>query len=117
MTDVHARRSDPISSHLTVKSLAEDRKQRNVLIHAAASFPDTFNDTELTERMNFLGKPCRPYQRNVVSRLRGILERDDTIIRVGIRTFDGLPLVTFILNPELRQAISRLPFEQTRMEL
>lgn len=98
----HARRSDPISSHLTVQSLGKDSSLKAQLITAALHLEDVLDrrtmtqiwtDTQLTETLEMM--TGRRHQRNVVARTRGLLERDGWFERVGMFDFDGRPQVHF----------------------
>jgi hypothetical protein len=101
MSDAHARRSDPLSSHDTVKSIAKDGTMRGDLLDAARTFPGRFNDTELWERVEM--RTGRRWQRNVVARTRDLMEHDGIFVRVGMASFrGGRELVDFELAEHLR---------------
>lgn len=98
MTDAHARRSDPLSSHLTVQSIGKDMTLRGRVLAAALSLEmykngDAWNDTELTERVEAM--TGQRQQRNVLARTRGLIEQDGLIERVGEWDFNGRRTVWF----------------------
>lgn len=94
-SDAHARRSDPLSSHLTVQSLGRDRSLKAVVVAAALEL-GTFNDTELTDKIEEL--TGRRQQRNVIARTRGLLEADGWFDRIGMWSYLGRPTVHFQLT-------------------
>lgn len=98
----HARRSDPLSSDITVKSIARDGGLRALILRAGrdleASGHQCWNDTELTERIEEITNVRQ--QRNVVARARGLMEKEDLILRLGAYLFRGRPgVVHFVVNP------------------
>ena len=98
MTDAHARRSDPLSSHLTVQSIGKDTTLRGRVLAAALSLEmykngDAWNDTELTERVEAM--TGQRQQRNILARTRGLIEQDGLIERVGEWEFNGRRTVWF----------------------
>lgn len=98
----HARRSDPLSSHLTVQSLGKDTALKARVVTAAMRLSldhehDEINDTMLT--MEIERSTGRRQQRNVIARTRGLLEQDGWFERVGLWPFDGRPTVWFKLTP------------------
>jgi predicted ATPase len=111
VSEAHARLSDPISSELTVASLGKDTSYK-ALVVAAARYIETardvtghlrpWNDTQLWITIEAMTR--RRHQRNVISRTRGLLERDGWFENVGLYDFDGRPLVHFILTPQAKEA-------------
>lgn len=101
----HARRSDPLSSDVTVKSIARDGTLKALILDAAATFgldnrraPRCWNDTMIHARIEEL--TGRRFQRNVIARSRGLMERDDLIVRIGAWSYQGRPgVVHFSLPP------------------
>jgi hypothetical protein len=111
MSDAHARLSDPISSELTVASLGKDTSYKALVVWAARyaerleehnGRPPHWNDTQLWEIIE--RHTSRRHQRNVISRTRGLLERDGWFENVGLFEYEGRPLVHFILTPQARRA-------------
>lgn len=103
MTDApHARRSDPLSSHLTVQSLGRDTALKARVVIAAMRLDldaghDEINDTMLTAAIE--QATGRRQQRNVIARTRGLLEQDGWFERIGMWPYDGRPTVWFKLTP------------------
>ena len=69
-----ARVSDPLSSHATVASIDADVGLAQAIMRQAFG---TFDDTDLEQRLG------HRWQRNVIARARGRLERDGAFVRVG----------------------------------
>lgn len=110
--DAHARRSDPISSHLTVQSLGKDTSYKHLVVLGALRLEEilgtqpngdgAWTDTQLTITIEQMTR--RRHQRNVIARTRGLLEIDGWFWRVGLFDFDGRPTVHFITTPQARTA-------------
>lgn len=106
-TDVHARRSDPVSSHLTLASLGHDDSLKQRIVAAAMRLEDApvgrerapWCDNQLYREMRRAGYDG---QRSVMARSRGLLEQDGWFQRVGMYTdpFNGRPAVHFLLTRE-----------------
>lgn len=82
----HARKSDPVSSHLAVGAIGKDWSLRDLVVRAARELEaegiEVWSDSELwlwVERLS-----GRRQQRNVVARARGLVERDGLFERVGL---------------------------------
>lgn len=94
-TDVHARRSDPVSSHLTLASLGKDTALKSRVLAAAfaleADGHDPWNDTQLTERVEHMTR--KRQQRNIIARTRDLMTDDGWFEKVGMFDFDGRQLV------------------------
>lgn len=87
MTTIHARHSDPITSHRAVTAIAADQTLATNIMAAAHRLhqggQDTFDDTDLlVEIEDAIG---RRQQRNVIARSRGLMEADGMFVRVGER--------------------------------
>lgn len=100
----HARRSDPISSHLTLASLGKDDSLKARIIAAAFRLEDRSGgapwcDNEVYREMRQHGYDG---QRSVMARSRGLLEQDGWFVRAGMFTdpFNGRPAVHFKLAPQ-----------------
>ncbi len=102
----HARRSDPVSSDQTVKSIAQDQSLRGLVLRGAnASWVShqrqqrvrpSFTDTELTAWIEKV--TGKRQQRNVIARTRGLIEKEGHIIRTGTHTVDGRLMVHFVIT-------------------
>ena len=93
----HARMSDPVSSDVTVKSIAADGTLADKIVECARDFQRDgvhipFDDTDLVEALqDRWPRPItKPWQRNVVARARGLM-----MTKLVRRRFDG-----FDLDPE-----------------
>lgn len=99
--DAHARRSDPVSSHLTNQSLGKDTSTKALIWTMAAwwsrNHGTPMNDTLLTELLEH--HTGGRFQRNVVARSRDLMTDDGWFIKVDMRTYHGRTLVHFIPNP------------------
>lgn len=93
------RRTDPISSHVTVKSLGKDTSLKMMVLRALidASWDDELTSVTDDDIVYMLEqRHGRRFQRNVVARTRGLLE-PEWVCRVGIgRTSDGRPVLFFV---------------------
>lgn len=100
--EAHARRSDPITSHLAVQNIARDAPLREQILRAANLLEDAgyrgWDDTMITELVESITN--RRQQRNVIARARGLLERDGLIERLGHDPFAKRPLMKFRLSQE-----------------
>jgi hypothetical protein len=86
--DPHARRSDPTSSHEAVAAIASNSGLANHILHAARRLdPVPFDDNDLVELVE--EQSGRKQQRNVIARARGLMEREGTFIRLGVRKRRG----------------------------
>jgi hypothetical protein len=94
-TDVHARRSDPVSSHLTLASLGKDTALKNRVLAAAfeleANGHSMWNDTQLTEKVERM--TGKRQQRNIIARTRDLMTDDGWFEKVGMFDYDGRQLV------------------------
>lgn len=94
------RRTDPISSHVTVKSLGKDTSLKMMVLRALieASW-DGDNLTSVTDDdivYMLEQRHGRRFQRNVVARTRGLME-PEWVCRVGIGgTYKGRPVLFFV---------------------
>jgi hypothetical protein len=104
--DAHARRSDPVSSHLTLASLGKDTATKSRVLVAAFALEidghDMWNDTQLTLKMEQLSG--RRHQRNVVARTRDLMTDDGWFEKVGMFDFNGRPLVHCRTTQQARTA-------------
>lgn len=94
----HARHSDPLSSDITVKSIAKDTNLRARILAAALARErlfDAWTDTELTETIE--EHTGVRQQRNVIARTRGLMEKEDPplIERVGMFRIRGRLMMCF----------------------
>lgn len=113
-TDAHARRSDPIPSHLTLQSLGRDTTAKARIVLAAFQLEERhngrpWNDTQLLERIEQITR--KRWQRNVIARTRGLMEHSDDdpdrpvwVERVGVFEFEGRLLTHYKLTEEARLA-------------
>lgn len=106
---VSARRSDPVSSHITVQSLAKDGSMA-ALIMRTIMFQSMQAGPHLEDGMDFRHPVCddavwmrledvtgRRWQRNVIARTRGLMERDDWVERVpDIEGPRGRPVIAYV---------------------
>lgn len=111
-TTTHARRSDPLSSELTLRSLGRDTTAKARVIQAAARIElqtrqgggghRPWTDTELLEEIEHMTN--KRWQRNVVARTRGLLVNDGWIEQAGMFTFRGKPHLHFRLTEQAARA-------------
>jgi hypothetical protein len=94
------RRTDPISSHVTVKSLGKDTSLKMMVLRALIEA--SWDGDELTSVTDddivymLEQRHGRRFQRNVVARTRGLME-PEWVCRVGIGgTFNGRPVLFFV---------------------
>lgn len=105
MMTAHARRSDPVSSDLTLASLGRDDSLKQRIVAAAMRLEGRsltadvapWCDNELYREMRRHGYEG---QRSVMARSRGLLEQDGWFERVGLYTdpFTNRPAVFFRLT-------------------
>jgi len=104
--DAHARRSDPISSHLTVGSLGKDTALKHLVLMAAFTLElngnTLWNDTELTLQIERYTR--KRQQRSVIARTRGLMTTDGWFEPQGMFTHNGRPLMHYASTPEARRA-------------
>jgi len=104
--DVHARRSDPISSHLVLASLGKDTAAKSRVLVAAFALEirghDMWNDTMLTEQIE--RDTGTRQQRNIIARTRDLMTDDGWFEKVGMFDYDGRPLIHCRTTPEARIA-------------
>lgn len=102
-TDAHARRSDPVSSHVTNRSLGKDTSLKALIwahTRAWCSYHNQpMNDTLLTELLEH--HTGRRFQRNVVARTRDLMTEGDDVLapwfrKVGMADYQGRTIVHFI---------------------
>lgn len=109
MMTAHARRSDPVSSHLTLASLGRDDSLKQRIVAAAMRLESRTPAPDVTEWWapwcdNELYREMRRHgyegQRSVMARSRGLLEQDGWFERVGMFTdpFTNRPAVFFRLT-------------------
>jgi len=96
MSDPHARRSDPLSSHTTVQSLAKAGTMKEKILDAARTLDPPFNDTQLWERVEL--RTGKRWQRNIVAKFRSDMEKEGIFERVGMSDHHGRQLVDFVLT-------------------
>lgn len=100
--DMHARRSDPITSHLAVQNIGRDLSLRQQILRAANLLEDAgcrgWDDSMITELVELITE--RRQQRNVIARARGLLEREGLVERLGHDPFAKRPLMKFRLTQE-----------------
>ena len=93
--DAHARRSDPISSHLTLQSLGKDTALKSRVLLAAMKLEEqginAWNDTELTAQVELDTR--KRQQRNVIARTRDLMTDDGWFEKVGMFDYEGRQLV------------------------
>lgn len=86
--DPHARRSDPTSSHEAVVAIARNSILADHILHAARRVhPAPFDDWDLVELVE--EQTGRKQQRNVIARARGLMEREGTFVRLGVKQRPG----------------------------
>lgn len=98
----HARRSDPISSHLTLQSLGKDESLKQRVLAAAFSLEARsggrpWNDTQLTEEVERATR--KRQQRNVIARTRDLMTDAGWFEPVGLDRYDGRELMHYQLTP------------------
>jgi len=106
----HARRSDPISSHLTLASLGKDTSLKARVLSAAFALEDRhsgrpWNDTQLTEEVERATRSRQ--QRNVIARTRDLMTSEQlgdgtTVERwfepTGLDRHDGRDLMHYRIS-------------------
>jgi hypothetical protein len=104
--DAHARRSDPISSHLTVASLGKDTALKHLVLMAAFTLElndiTLWNDTELTEWIE--RHTHKRQQRSVIARSRGLMTTDGWFAPQGMFPYNGRLLMHYATTPEAQHA-------------
>lgn len=86
--DPHARRSDPTSSHEAVTRIAANGSLAAHILRAAQRVhPAPFDDWDLVELVE--EQTGRKQQRNVIARARGLMEREGTFVRLGVKQRPG----------------------------
>lgn len=96
----HARRTDPVTSDRTVKSIAKDGTLAYYVWTYAflkRAQEEPFNDTELTEWIE--RATCKRQQRNVIARARGLMEDAGLLRQVGIFYHQGRELMHYAIDP------------------
>lgn len=98
----HARRSDPISSHLTLHSLGKDDSLKQRVLSAAFRIEGRtggkpWNDTQLTEEIERATR--KRQQRNVIARTRDLMTDAGWFEPVGLDRYDGRELMHYQLTP------------------
>lgn len=90
----HARKSDPLSSHIRLGQLRKDESLRELVVRAAMSLEhegrDAWSDSDLWFRVEHLSR--KRQQRNIIARARGLLERDGVFERVDVTAMGKLLL-------------------------
>lgn len=101
----HARRSDPISSHLTLASLGKDTSLKARVLAAAFRLEDrgiaAWNDTQLTEMVEQTTR--KRQQRNVIARTRDLMTPEWFTV-IGLDRYDGRDLMHYRLSDEAKVA-------------
>ena len=101
----HARRSDPISSHITLASLGKDTSLKARVLAAAFRLEErgfaAWNDTVLTEQVEHMVHQRQ--QRNVIARTRDLMT-PQWFTPVGLDTYDGRELMHYKLSDEAKVA-------------
>lgn len=97
----HARRSDPVSSHLTLASLGRDDSLKARVLAAAFRLEAhsgglPWNDTQLTEEIERHTRTRQ--QRNVIARTRDLMT-PDWFEPKGLDQYDGRELMHYVLTP------------------
>jgi hypothetical protein len=95
----HARRSDPISSHLTLASLGKDTSLKARVLAAAFRLEErhaVWNDTMLTEMVEHTTRQRQ--QRNVIARTRDLMTDDGWFEGVGLDEYEGRTLMHYKLT-------------------
>ena len=107
-TDTHARRSDPIGSHLTVASLCADVSLATLILTAVHIITDEGQPATDDDVQDWIEHRTRKrQQRNVLARARGRLERDGELERVE-------PVIGRTSRPTVAYVIAQ-PFKQREL--
>ena len=100
---VHARMTDPESSHLTMESLGKDTSYNWRIFEKIVSLSEygmrSVTDDDILEAMERVYQ--RRYQRNVIARQRGI-----------IRELGWIERVEDVIGPNGRPVVAHVPTEQ-----
>lgn len=115
MTEPHARRTDPLSSHLTLASLGKDESLKARVLAAAFRLEERldgapWNDTQLTEEIERHTRTRQ--QRNVIARTRDLMTAelvgDEWSVGwfrpVGLFAWDGRDLMHYQLTDDALRA-------------
>lgn len=120
----HARRTDPLSSHLTLASLGRDDSLKARVLAAAFRLEERsggrpWNDTQLTEEIERHTRTRQ--QRNVIARTRDLMTAELIITKLedfsrpeewtqgwfrpmGLDRYEGRELMHYVTSPEARTA-------------
>ncbi len=111
----HARRTDPVSSHLTLASLGKDESLKSRVLAAAFTLEDRhpdvpWNDTQLTAEVERATRSRQ--QRNIIARTRDLMTSekigDETVVRwfepVGLDEYDGRSLMHYRITADAVRA-------------
>jgi len=121
----HARRSDPLSSHLTLASLGRDDSLKARVLAAAFRLEERsggrpWNDTQLTEEIERHTRTRQ--QRNIIARTRDLMTAEwvtttdaDGVVTgahwtqgwfrpTGLDQYEGRELSHYVTSPEARTA-------------
>lgn len=95
----HARKGDPIGSHLTIASICADVSLATLILWAVTIHTDEgqpATDDDVIQLMEARTK--RRFQRNVIARARVRLERENELVRVPpVIGRTGRPTVAYVL--------------------
>lgn len=103
--ELHARKSDPITSHLALAALGRDTSLKRSIMLAAFQLEERradWNDTELTERVERI--TGKRQQRNVIARSRDLMTDEGWFEPVGIFRYGRRELMHWRLTAEAKVA-------------